>query len=275
VKFGCLQQLTSDSMSSLLRLAVQSHESSCLRQLLKLHGASACLKTEQVVQLLQASVWRDDQRMVGLLCGMQSAQLLQPQPLAALLTAAVQKGTFLQSVVQLCRLSAAQHLPVECVYVLYVEGLMTAAHSALQELRRSVGQRGAGGVKGCAENVCFAVANETESGIAPHGHSNSELSPWQAAQEAVAAAEAAAAIAGAATVFAPCAELAARVMSALQELHVAACKRCNGKQVLFKPLLILIMSHHGNGTEPLMLAMAAQAPLLFAASRAPLPELLF
>lgn len=128
-----LQQLHSSSVGSLLRLAVQLQQPDCLQVLLQLPGAAASCSSDQVLQMLQASVERDAHRVVGVLCCTQSAQQLQPEQVSRLLAAAVDKGKSLESVVLLCKLPAAPRLSL-----VRLRGLTEAVQDAVQGLQAAV-----------------------------------------------------------------------------------------------------------------------------------------
>jgi hypothetical protein len=127
-----LNKVKNNTQVSLVKLAAQQQHA-CLQAVSQLPGADSCLSADQLVQLLETKVERDDNRMVVILCGMKSAQRLQQQQVLALLRAAVMQGRPLASVAPLCKLQAAAKLSAAAIVSLIdevedgVHGLQAAA----------------------------------------------------------------------------------------------------------------------------------------------------
>jgi hypothetical protein len=134
LQIATLQQLEQQTVSSLLLpVAVREQQHACMQALLLLHGATDSLDAEQMAQLLQASVQKDDHMMVELLCGMQSVQLLQPQQMSALLATSVKQAKSLAASLVLCKLPAALQLP--CAFFM---DLVDDVHDAVPGLQASL-----------------------------------------------------------------------------------------------------------------------------------------
>jgi hypothetical protein len=206
-----LQPPGSAQVGSLLQLAVREQQYSSLHALLQLPHAAASLTADQTAQVLQASVQKDDHRMVGLLCGMQSAQLLQPKQVAGLLAAAVRQAKSPKSVVMLCKLPAAQRIAAASI-----AGLLDDAHVALKEIREAVEKEKAEELNSSTRRM---MDSTPYSEYSPKKVRLSTLSPSQVARQTVAAATGAV---QAEQRVPPRVRLGMQVVAALQELQAAA-----------------------------------------------------
>jgi hypothetical protein len=147
-----LQKLNRDTLVSLLQLAVRQQQLECLQVLLQLRGADSSLSAGQTAQLLQDSIGSDDSRMVAVLCGMQSAQLLDQQEVLELLRAAV-NGKSLAAIVPLCKLQAAAKLSAP-----FVVGLIDEVHDEVRGLQAAAKHQRAADVNSIVKRMNMSSA---------------------------------------------------------------------------------------------------------------------
>uniref|UniRef100_A0A383VXG5 Uncharacterized protein n=1 Tax=Tetradesmus obliquus TaxID=3088 RepID=A0A383VXG5_TETOB len=180
VRVRTLQQPQKEEVGSLLQLAAQQQQRRGLLQaLLQLPHAASSLTAEQMGNLLHASVQKDDHRMVTMLCGLQSAQLLQPQQLTRLLAEAVRHARSLTSALLLCKLPAASRMAA-----IPAAGLIDDTQAALSGIRAALEKDKAdsfsSSTRRMMKSMPFSVYRLKRAGNA--------LSPSQVARQTVAAA---------------------------------------------------------------------------------------
>jgi hypothetical protein len=185
-----------------------------LRLLAQLPGAASSLNAEQMMQLLQDSVQKDDHNMTAELCGVQSlkeiAQSLKPHQVAQLLTTAVKHGKSLESVFPLCKLPAALQLPAACI-----RRLIDSAEGTLSGIRKALERKKAAEADECVSKMMSSTPWTEYSPKRAAGM----LTPSQVARQTVAAVTGAAESKHRAP---PRVQLGVRVVTALQDLQAAA-----------------------------------------------------
>jgi hypothetical protein len=210
------QQLKEYDVGPLLHLAAQQQQHACVRLLAGLPGAAASLSAQQIMQLLQESVQKDDHEMAVILCGVQTrqdfAQTLKPHHVKQLLTAALRHGKSLESVFPLCTLPAAGKLPTADINL-----LIKAAEKASEGERKAVERTAAAAADSCARKMKKSTPYNDYS---PNKAAR-VLSPSQVARQTVAAVTGSVQSEywGSARV-----QLGMRVVATLKDVHAAACK---------------------------------------------------
>jgi hypothetical protein len=210
------QQLKEYDVGLLLQLAAQQQHHACAQLLAGLPGAAASLDAQQMMQLLQASVQKDDHEMAAILCGVQTrqdnAQPLKAHHVKQPLTAALRHGKSLESVFPLCTLPAARELRTADIQL-----LIKAAEKALEGERMAVERTAAAAADSCVRKMKKSTPCNDYSPI----KAARVLSPSQVARQTVVAVTGSvqSEYRGSARV-----QLGMRVVAILKEVHAAARK---------------------------------------------------